>query len=122
MGDRVLIWIVQCGNFKYIYAVFYNTNYKATKIDWIEWSETKWSAEDADLSVGNVMMRALDKQAASHHALSQIQDALFEASHLSIRALVEIGEIDIKRRLNLNEYLRLSNEGEANGERIVQIL
>ena len=70
--------------------------------------------------MGNVMMRALDKQVASHHALSQTQDALFEASHLSIKALLEIGEIEIKRTLSLNEHLRLSNE--VNGEQMVQIL
>lgn len=105
---------------KYIYAVFCAMNYKASEIDLIKWSEIKWSAEDAKLSVGDVMMRALDKQVASHRALSQTQDALFEASHLSIKALLEIGKIDIKWTLSLNEHLRLTNA--ANGKRIVHIL
>lgn len=103
----------------YIYAVFCAMNYKAREIDLIKWSEIRWSAEDAKLSVGDVMTRALDKQVASHRALGQTQDALFEASHLSIKALLEIGKIDIKWTLSLNEHLRLTNA--ANGKRIVHI-
>lgn len=104
---------------KYIYAVFCAMNYKASEIDLIKWSEIKWSAEEAELSVGDVMMKALDKQVASHRPLPQTQDALFEARHLSIKALLEIGKIDIKWTLSLNEHLRLTNA--ANGKRIVHI-
>lgn len=104
----------------YIYAVFCAMNYKASEIDLIKWSEIKWTAEDAKLSVSDVMVRALDKQAASHRALSQTQDALFEARHLSIKALLEIGKIEIKWTLSLNEHLRLTNA--ANGKRMLHIL
>ena len=104
---------------KYIYAVFCSMNYKSNEIDLIRLCDLKWTAEDAKLSVGDVMMKAVDKRMTLQRALPQTTEPLFETSHLSVRALLGIGKIEIEWTLSLDEHLRLKNA--ANGKRALQI-
>ncbi|MCJ1232354.1 hypothetical protein MMC14_000306 [Varicellaria rhodocarpa] len=104
---------------KYIYAVFCSTNYKSNEVDLIRLCDLKRTAEDAKISVGDVMMKAVEKCINLQHALPQTTEPLFETSHLSVRALLEIGKIEIEWTLSLDEHLRLKNA--ANGKRALQI-
>ncbi|MCJ1379454.1 hypothetical protein MMC17_002555 [Xylographa soralifera] len=102
-----------------IYAVFCAMNYRGNEVELISLSETRWTAVQANRSVGDVMMDTLEKRTTLYRDQSQISEPLFEASHLSVRALLEIGKIEVKWTFSFDEHLRLKNI--ANGKRVVYI-
>ncbi|MCJ1401222.1 hypothetical protein MMC11_004434 [Xylographa trunciseda] len=104
---------------KLIYAVFCAMNYREVEIELMSLSETRWTAIQGNRSVGDVMMEALEKRTTLYRDQSQISEPLFESKHLSIRALLEIGKIEVKWTFSFDEHLRLKNI--ANGKRVIYI-
>ncbi|MCJ1248182.1 hypothetical protein MMC30_005399 [Trapelia coarctata] len=105
---------------KYIHGVFCAMNYKCSEVDLITLNEVRWTAEDATRCVGDAMEQVVEKRKTSYRALTQTAEPLFEAADLSIKALLEIGKINLEWTFSADKHLRMQNT--THGKRVLFVL